>query len=130
VYGFSGLTRGLNFVVTREGKTGPAPPTVVTQKAKVTQPPVDVEGDADREMWARAIGLTDEERKAHAEELDAEEDRRFAEPKSAKKSRAEKELEKLNRRANKGKKLKPTTKNTKTKKKKKKTKTKAKRSDL
>jgi hypothetical protein len=61
----------------------------------------DTEPESELIRRARAIGISEEERAAHALELEAEEEQRLAEPKSAKQARAERELEKLNRQAEK-----------------------------
>ena len=112
----------------RENAAASPPVDTVTASHAVNNEP-DVKPDVEEPeseliRRARAIGISEEERAAHALELEAEEEQRLAEPKSAKQARAQKELEKLNRRAaqgNKGKKDK-----SKKKKNKKKTQSKAK----
>eukprot|EP00038_Savillea_parva_P013966 m.9706 g.9706 ORF g.9706 m.9706 type:complete len:211 (+) comp2667_c0_seq1:221-853(+) len=77
-------------------------PTLIkkaTPAPQASEKAASEEEDSELLRRARAIGLTDEQRAAHEKELQLEEDRRFAVPKSAKEDRARRELEKLNKRA-------------------------------
>eukprot|EP00039_Didymoeca_costata_P001176 m.50377 g.50377 ORF g.50377 m.50377 type:complete len:226 (+) comp10666_c0_seq1:62-739(+) len=83
--------------------TKPKPVTkdekIVHKRVGDTKQKTEKEDDLIKE--ARAIGITDEERKAHQKALEEEEDRRMATPLEEKKLKAQRELEKLNKRTQK-----------------------------
>ena len=76
-------------------KAPPTRPRKVPVRDKPKRPPPAA--GADDGAARRAIGISESERRQHAEALEREEAARFAEPQSSKEERARRELEKLNR---------------------------------